>query len=423
VPIYAPNQGIRINTSRFYFDATRQIVSGIELVVRGLHDQTLLTTRAANTGYSRAGLLAADTQGSQQDGLANSLDGFLRIKTHIGDGLKASFNVGYNYSDGTAAQRSGLVYNRAMLSSLAATAPLTVVPWSPFGPVQIRTSGKQEGIYGQALIEFWKIKLLGGVRKNWFNTTSQTFFAGPSPVLAQRKDGVSPSGGIIFDATKNLSIFANYSRGEQATFTAAKDGSILPNVITTNKEAGVKLDVFGKRATINASYFDIQQDNIILRNPADPTDLFAGPGQRGRGVDLNIAGQLLPGWAVLASFTRTTYALLSTNALQTVVANQPRDTYSVYSTYRSRIAEGVSGGVSGGLYGRSSSYANLLGQYVVPPSRQFDTNLFVSARGFDVNLGIRNLLDRRNYGSTSIFTYVPVNEPRSVRLSISKRLF
>lgn len=422
-PIYAPNQGIHINTTRVYFDATRQIVPGIDLVVRGTHDQTLLKLRAANVGYSRAGALVADTQGSRQDGSSSAIDSFLRIKTRIGDGVKASFNFGYNYSDGDSAQQSGLVYNRATNPSLDANTPLVDIPWSAFGDVQIRNGGKQEGVYGQALIEFWKIKVLGGVRKNWFESTSQTFFAGPSPLLVQRKSGVSPSGGVIFDATDNLSIFANYARGEQATFTVAKDGSILPNIITNNKEVGVKLDVFQKRATVNASYFDIQQDNIIVRDPTDPTNLFPGPGQRGRGVDLNIAGQLSPGWTVLASLTRTKYALLTTNALQTVVANQPRDTYSVYSTYRTKISEGVSGGVSAGLYGRSSSFANLLGQYVVPSSRQIDANAFLSVRGFDINIGVRNILDRRNYGSTSIFSYVPVGEPRSVRLSISKRLF
>lgn len=422
-PIYAPNQGIRIDTKRFYFDATRQILPGIDLVVRGMHDQTLLTTRAAGVGYNRTGVLVADTQGSQQKGSSNALDSFLRIKTQIGDGLKASFNIGYNYSDGSGAQRSGLVFNRVTNPSLHANTTPPDIIWSPFGTVQIRNGGKQEGVYGQALIEFWKIKILGGLRKNWFESTSQTFFAGPSPLLVQRKNGVSPSGGIIFDATDNLSIFANYARGEQATFTAAKDGSILPNIITTNKEVGVKLDLFQKRATINASYFDIQQDNIIVRDPADPTNLFPGPGQRGRGIDLNIAGQLLPGWTVLASLTRTKYALLTTNAFQTVVANQPRDTYSVYSTYRTKISDGVSGGVSAGLYGRSSSFANVLGQYVVPPSRQIDANAFLNVRGFDINIGVRNILNRRNYGSTSVFTYVPVGEPRSVRLSISKRLF
>lgn len=422
-PIYAANQGIRINTTRFYFDATRQIVPGIDLVVRGMRDQTMLRTRAANVGYSRAGALIADTQGSQQTGASNAIDSFLRIKTHIGGGLKASFNFGYNYSDGFGEQRSGRVYNRATNPSLRADTPLVVIPWTPFGNVQIRNGGKQEGGYGQGLIEFWKIKILGGVRKNWFESTSQTFFAGPSPLSVQRKNGLSPSAGIIFDATGNLSLFANYAQGEQATFTAAKDGSILPNITTTNKEAGVKFDIFHKRATINASYFDIQQDNIIIRDPQDPTNLFPGPGQRGRGIDLNITGQLLPGWTVLASLTRTTYSLLSTNALQTVVINQPRDTYSVYSSYRTKIADGITGGVSAGLYGRSSSFADLLGKYVVPSSRQLDVNAFLGVKGFDINIGIRNILDRRNYGSTTVFTYVPVGEPRSVRLSISKRIF
>ncbi|WP_322963925.1 TonB-dependent siderophore receptor [Sphingomonas fuzhouensis] len=422
VPIYSSDQGIRISTSRFYFDATRQIVPGVEIVARGMHDQTLLTLRAGSLGYTRAGAFNGYFIGSQQEGSSNAIDSFVRIKTHLGDALKASFNVGYNYSDGTVEQRSatsGLTIPNPPLFGNTDN----VILWKPFGPVQIRSQGKQEGVYGQALIEFWKIKILGGVRKNWFETRGQTFFTGPSAVSLQRKNGVSPSAGIILDATNNLSLFANYGRGEQAIFTVAKDGSILPNIITTNKEAGVKLDLFHKRATINASYFDIQQDNIIVRDPIDPTNLFPGPGQRGRGIDLNIAGQLLPGWSVLASLTRTKYALLTTNASQTVVANQPRDTYSLYSTYRTKISDGVSGGVSGGLYGRSSSYANVLGQYVVPPSRQIDTNAFLSFKGFDFNIGIRNILNRRNYGSTATFAYVPVNEPRSVRLSISKRLF
>lgn len=422
VPIYAPNMGIQINTARFSFDATRQIVPGIEVVVRAIHDKTELTTRAASVGYNRQGILVADTQGSRQNGSSNAVDSFLRVKTHIGD-VKASFNVGYNYSDGNSAQRSGRNFVRVLNPVLNGTTTPPEFAWSPFGAVQIRTTGKQQGVYGQALIEFWRVKILGGVRKNWFETTSQTFFAGPSPLFVQRKDGVSPSGGVIFDVTDDLSIFANYSRGEQANFTVAKDGSILPNIITTNKEAGIKLDLFGKRATINASYFDIQQDNIVVRDPADPTNVFPGPGQRGRGIDLNVTGQILPGWTVLASLTHTNYALLTTNAFQTVVANQPRDTYSVYSTYRTKFSDDVSGGVAAGLYGRSSSYANLLGQYVVPASHQIDANAFLSVGGFDINLGVRNIFNRRNYGSTSVFTFVPVNEPRSVRLSISKRVF
>ncbi|MBU0557301.1 MAG: TonB-dependent receptor [Alphaproteobacteria bacterium] len=422
VPIYSPDQGIGVKTDRFYFDATRTLTPGIELVVRGMHDETELTLQVYQLGYNPAGILRLGVGGSQQKGKSDALDSFVRVKTGLGDAVKATFNVGYNYSSGYTNQRSETLYTVINNPPLGANTSLPVIPFSPLGNVQIRTEGKQQGVYGQALIEFWKIKLLGGVRKNWFETSTQFFFPGAPVQPVQKKDGVSPSGGIIVDVTGDLSVFVNYVRGEQAIFTLDRDGNFLPNIITTNKEAGVKLDLFGKRATINASYFDIQQDNTVVFNPT-LGGFESGPGQRGRGIDLNIVGQLLPGWTVTGSYTRTKYALLTTTPTQTTVARQPRDTYSLYSSYRTRIADGVTGGMSVGFYGRSSSYADLLGRYVVPGARQIDVNGFLSIAGFDVNLGIRNIFDRRNYNTTSTFSYVPVDEPRNVRLSITKRIF
>ena len=159
------------------------------------------------------------------------------------------------------------------------------------------------------------------------------------------------------------------------------------------------------------------QDNIQVTDPVDPNFQIPGPGQRGRGIDLNIAGQLLRGWTVLGSLTRTKYALLSIDEFDTAVSRQPRDTYSLYSAYRTSIAEGLSGGMSAGLYGRSSSFADTLGRYVVPAARQVDVNGFLTWKGFEINLGIRNIFDRRNYNTTSTYTFVPVDEPRNVRLN------
>jgi iron complex outermembrane receptor protein len=149
-PIYAANQGIRINTTRFYFDATRQIVPGIDLVVRGMRDQTMLRTRAANVGYSRAGALIADTQGSQQNGASNAIDSFLRIKTHIGSGLKASFNFGYNYSDGFGEQRSGRVYNRATNPSLGPDTPWSSYRGRPLAMCRSATAASRRGSMARA---------------------------------------------------------------------------------------------------------------------------------------------------------------------------------------------------------------------------------------------------------------------------------
>jgi iron complex outermembrane recepter protein len=422
VPIYSPDQGISVRTDRFYFDATRKITPGIELVVRGMHDENTLALQVYQVGYNRAGNLTLGVGGSEQKGKSDALDSFVRVKTQLGNAVKLSFNVGYNYSKGFTNQRSETLFTIVNNPPLGANTSLPVIPFSPLGPVQIRAEGQQEALYGQALVEFWKIKLLGGVRKNWFETSTQFFFPGATPQPVNKKNGVVPSAGIIFDVTSELSLFANYTRGEQAIFNLDRDKNFLPNIITTNKEAGVKLDLFAKRATINASYFDILQDNTILFNPAIG-GFTSEPGQRGRGIDFNIVGQVLPGWTVTGSYTRTKYALLTKTATLTTVPRQPRDTYSLYSNYRTRIADGVTAGGSVGLYGRSSSFADFLGQYVVPAARQIDVNGFLSVAGFDLNLGIRNIFDRRNYNTTSVFAYVPVDEPRNVRLSISKRIF
>ncbi|WP_292624600.1 TonB-dependent receptor [Novosphingobium sp. 17-62-19] len=422
VPIYSPDQGISVSTNRFYFDLTRKITPGIELVVRGMHDDSRLALQVYQVGYNRAGNLTLGVGGSLQEGKSDALDSFVRIKTGLGDAVKLSFNVGYNYSKGFTDQSSGTVFTTILNPPLGANTSLPVLPFSPLSAVQIRTEGKQEAIYGQALIEFWKIKLLGGVRKNWFETSTQFFFPGATPQPVQKKSGVAPSGGIILDVTDNVSVFANYARGEQAIFNLDRNGNFLPNIITTNKEAGIKLDLFAKRATVNASYFDITQDNTIVFNPTIG-GFTSEPGQRGRGIDLNIVGQVLPGWTLTGSYTRTKYALLTKTATLTNVPRQPRDTYSLYSNYRTRIADGVTGGGSVGLYGRSGSFADFLGLYDVPAARQVDVNAFLSLAGFDFNLGLRNIFDRRNYNTTSVFSYVPVDEPRNVRLSISKRLF
>ena len=52
VPIYSSDQQIRLGTSRFYFDASRAITPGIDVVVRGLHDQTHLGLDVYPLAYS-----------------------------------------------------------------------------------------------------------------------------------------------------------------------------------------------------------------------------------------------------------------------------------------------------------------------------------------------------------------------------------
>ena len=426
VPIYSRDQSVSVKTNRYYFDATREIVSGVELVVRGLHDENSLGLDLYPLSRDREGVLQLAIRGSGQQGQSDAIDAFVRAEAFLTDDLSLRVNAGYNFSKGYFESLSSSQYT-VIKDIPTGTIPIgenTTLPVTPrpdVNPPSFRLGSQQEGVFGQLLVEFWKLKLLGGFRKNWYESQFEFFGAPPPP--PSRKTATSPNFGIVFDATPTFSIFANLVEGVSPVTNTGFGGTTLPNIMTRNKEVGVKLDLFGRNATINASYFDLEQDNTLVADPDHPGFVVPGPGQRGRGIDLNIVGQVMPGWTVQASYTRTKYAYLSPNASRTTVAGQPRDSYSLYTNYRRQISDEVTAGVGAGLFGRSSSFGDFLGRYVVPAAHQVDINGFVSYAGFDINLGVRNVFDRRNYNITTVPNFVPVDEPRNVRLSISKRFF
>lgn len=416
-PIYSSDQQVRVVNTRYYFDASHKFSDGFSIVARGMKEKTRLDLDLYPiTVSSRTNLAQVSIRGSAQTGNSNALDVFARMQSHVG-GVHVKVNAGFNYSDGDFSPLSGSTsvterYDFEAIPMLSTPRPEATVSSFTLGT-------RQYGAYGQMLVEVWKLKLLGSFRQNWYKQDySSEFFSS----TINNKAGV-PSFGAILDLTKNISLFTNYVEGNSPVTSTAFDGSALPNIESRNKEAGVKVDLFQRRAILTASYFDLTQANVLFTDPDHPGFQIAGPGQRSRGIDLNLTGTILPGWTMVASLTRakSQYTEKAPGAL--VVARAPRDIYSIYSSYIAKLTPTLSGGVSVGLYGRSSSSADFLGTYYVPPARQVDVNGFLTFDGFSVNVGVRNLFNRLNYNITSALSYIPVDEPRNVRVTLSKRFF
>jgi len=420
-PIFSGDQAIKIKTTRIYADVTRELTPNITFIARGLHDDNKLGLDVYPFYVSSAGIPTVSVRGSGQVGKSDAADAFFRIHFKPADFLTVRLNAGYNFSKGYFEPRSSASYDIIRPVPIGENTSIPVPPRPAATDRSFRLGSQQQGVFGQVLLDFGRLKLLGGLRRNWYKSTFDFFGFGPFP--ADKDAATVPNFGAIVDVTKNISIFANYVKGLSPSTTTDFQGNRLPNIKSTNKEAGIKIDLWNDRATINASYFDLLQDNTLVNDPANPGYSIPGPGQRGRGIDLNVVGQIMRGWTVQASYTRTKYDFLSPSDYMKVIAGQPRDNYSIYSNYRTQFTSNISGGFGVGLFGRSSSYAENLGEYVVPSARQVDVNGFLTVAGFDFNLGVRNIFDRRNYGTTRVSDFVPVDEPRNVRLTVTKRLF
>jgi iron complex outermembrane receptor protein len=143
-----------------------------------------------------------------------------------------------------------------------------------------------------------RIQLTAGVRMQQvvsenFNTASgaQTSF--------YNQTVWSPSIGLVFKPWDNVSIYGNFIQGLQPGVvvgpTFANAGEVFPPFVSTQYEAGVKVD-WGKFTT-TASLFQITQPSTIT-NVASNTLVLAGQ-QRNQGLEFNVFGEVAEGVRLL----------------------------------------------------------------------------------------------------------------------------
>ncbi|MDC6684672.1 TonB-dependent receptor, partial [Leclercia adecarboxylata] len=91
----------------------------------------------------------------------------------------------------------------------------------------------------------------------------------------------------------------------------------------SNLEAGIKSQWFDGRLTANAAVFEAKQDNYAVldtsvpeRSLSDGSSAYIGiNGTKARGWELDVNGEILPGWTVNAGFTHVKVTRAATDLL------------------------------------------------------------------------------------------------------------
>lgn len=412
-PILGKDQYTKIGSTRLYGEITQNIGDWLTLVGRGQHEyQRLQFHRYLPSTIDGKGNLRFYNGGSEQRGTADTIDTYARFAFATG-AFSHTLTIGYTnvHNDTTSLSSS-----TSRTSSYNILTHVGTIP--AIGKVDTQDyslASKEEGEYAQYLVKFWKFSVLAGVRHN---ASSSTIYFPDGYTETEAGKATTPSFGVIFDIARNLSIWGNLSYGYSPTFATNVANQKLPDVRTRNLEGGIKLDLFNNRALINLSYFQLRQSNLLFGDPDNPGFYIAAPGQQGTGIDLDISGEIRRGWNVKAAFTRTIYSYLTPPDDGDVVVGEPRDQYSIYSSYHRDVSSKVAVGFGAGIYGRSSAATDSLGVYSVPSSLQVDVNTFLKFGRLDFNLGVENLFDRKNYNITRTRIYVPLGAPRMWRLTV-----
>jgi len=268
--------------------------------------------------------------------------------------------------------------------------------------------------------------ILGGRLSNWERDTSSTPFGGTRLFdHLEEKNKLTPYAGVVLALDANWSAYASYTSIFQPQSYRDLQGNFLPPLEGKNYEAGIKGEFFGGALNASAAVFQLNQDNLA---EAEPGFIWV-PGTGGgsyayrtvkgavsKGLDLELSGQLMPGWQVLASYNYSKTRDADGLRIQTV---QPLSTAKLWTTYRLTGAwSGLT--VGGGVNWQSSIYREEVG----PNNERFTQKGYAVAalmaryqfnRQLSGTINLNNLFDKKYYSTAFGGFY---GDPRNVMLNL-----
>lgn len=274
------------------------------------------------------------------------------------------------------------------------------------------------GLYLQDQIELpYGVHALGGLRyqyvRQWDNIAD---------VGLTNDDAVTPRIGLLWQAQPWFSLYGNYvesfgsSNGQTASLTP------LPPESARQWEIGAKAEAYDGRLSATLAYYDLTKRNVATADPSNPAFSIAIGEAQSHGVELDLRGEILPGWNLIATYANMDSTVTKNNdgwegkRLWAV----PRNIGSLWSTYEFRQdwLDGIK--LGGGFTFHDASSANFEGTESTPGYGTVD---LMAAYGWTVGksrislqFNLNNLLDKHYFQDAYVSgasTRATIGTPRS----------
>ncbi|PZD72626.1 Ferrichrome-iron receptor [Acaryochloris thomasi RCC1774] len=125
-----------------------------------------------------------------------------------------------------------------------------------------------------------------------------------SAELVQNEEAFTPRVGLVYQPIPEISLYGSYSEvfAPSIADTTTVDGDPLPFESGSGFEVGVKGEFLQGALSATLAYFDITRRNVASTDPDNPFFFIATGKQKSRGVELDVVGEILPGWNILGSY-------------------------------------------------------------------------------------------------------------------------
>jgi iron complex outermembrane receptor protein len=258
-------------------------------------------SRFAQSTRERLGAFTSDTQGE-----FNLTTGPFAHKVLVGVDNQ---NTVYNQHFAQSAQFAGSPFSAPDISVFNPTYGFAIL--NPFDDPtslindQTHQTLRQTGVYGQDQMKVGGLTIVGGLRYDVANSNTDTFdlVASANGVIRQTDHATTGRIGAIYEFESGVAPYATYATS--FTPNVGTTTAFAPLKPTTGElyEAGVKYQPPGYNIFIQASVFDLTQENVLTIDPVDPTVRSQIGAVHSQGFEIEGKASLSKRLDIIASYT------------------------------------------------------------------------------------------------------------------------
>lgn len=289
------------------------------------------------------------------------------------------------------------------------------------------------GIYVQEQIDISIVKLLIGLRQEWF---TETLNKETTKEISRQTSAFIPRVGLVVEASENINLYSTWVKGFQpqgANIQSDPDryGGPFDYMKSELYEVGLKTEWFNKRLSATLAVFKITQENSLEQSPkAGKADWRVPVDEESNGFELDVAGQILPNFSVVANYAYTDARIVKLKeegAIKDLNVQRPSTPRHAANLWTKYIFE--NGSLKGLGAGIGVSYASeRLGQVgrrataaSYPDYTLLNAVLYYKVKDVQLQLNVNNVLNRTYWisGYDNLRNFP--GAPRNINASVTYR--
>lgn len=333
--------------------------------------------------------------------------------------------IGLDYSNLTL--NGGIGYGAAADYDLTIGQPIGSTSDPDFNAARYRQHTGQTGLYvqEQARLDRWILTATG--RQDWVDSTNDNLLNNTS----QNKDDSKFTSrvGLTYLFDTGIAPYITYSTAFLPNVGVGENGDAFNPTTSRQIEAGVKYQPSGFDGFFTASIFQINQNNGLVTDPANPLYQIQTGEVRAQGLELEAVANLGPGLRLRGSYTYLNLTTLAGDP-ETIgrwPSGQPQNAFAIWVDYQVQPGTQLAGlGLGAGVRYTGATWGNALNTFqndaytLVDAKISYDFGVMTpKLKGWSAQINAQNLLNETYITCDAGYCYQ--GAPRTVLAGLKYR--